>query len=344
MPVFPPPRGDKFNFESRSSKPKLELHLPVEQMTPVVLEASAESSGRPVLPSILRGPLWKTIALACAALLSTSRAFTDSPPSCAGRPQLCQGATYGKPLPLPDGIRIPTYAPAPIPFHRGEQLVYRASWIGIPAATAELVLDADRNDPALLTAEVSIRTNRFTDRLYRIRDYLRESLGAESLRPATVYTRQREGRRRDDFNVTFNPFDHIVTMVRHYPRGVQTREFLSANPAGPISGALMALVQPLKVGDSLRFDTFISLNRYVFELNVVGRERISTPLGEFDAFRVVPSVAYVSDGKIRDQAHRTTIWVSADARRLPLRIQSAVFIGSVRIELVKILYSASGLE
>jgi hypothetical protein len=200
-----------------------------------------------------------------------------------------------------------------------------------------LVLGADRNDPALLTAELWIRTNRFTDKLYPMRDYLRESLGAQSLSPVTLYTRQREGRRRDEFNVTFNHFDHIVTMVRHYPRGVQTREFLSENPSGPISGALMALAQPLKVGDSLRFDTFISLNRYVFELDVVGHERISTPLGEFDAFRVVPSVAYASGGEIKDKAHRTTIWVSADARRLPLRIQSAVFIGSIRIELMEII-------
>jgi hypothetical protein len=309
-------------------------------MTSVALEPSGESSSRPALLSILRGPLWKTVGLACAALLGASWAFTDSPPSCARRPELCQGATAAEPLPLPDGMRIPTYSPAPIPFHRGEQLIYRASWIGIPAATAELVLDAERNDPALLTAEVSIHTNRFTDKLYPIRDYLRESLGAESLSPVTLYTRQREGRRRDDFNVTFNRVDHIVTMVRHYPRGVQTREFLSENPSGPISGALMALAQPLKVGDSLKFDTFISLNRYVFELEVVGRERISTPLGEFDALRVVPSIAYVSEGKIRDQAHRTTIWVSADARRLPLRIQSAVFIGSIRIDLIKIIDAA----
>jgi len=70
---------------------------------------------------------------------------------------------------------------------------------------------------------------------------------------------------------------------------------------------------------------------------VVGRDRISTPLGNFDAFRVVPSVAYLSDGKLKEKAHNTVLWVSADARHLPLRIESAVFIGSVRIDLVKIL-------
>jgi len=39
--------------------------------------------------------------------------------------------------------------------------------------------------------------------------------------------------------------------------------------------------------------------------------------------------------------HDTTLWVSADARRLPLRIESAVFIGSVRIDLVKVIDPAT---
>ena len=50
----------------------------------------------------------------------------------------------------------------------------------------------------------------------------------------------------------------------------------------------------------------------------------------------------MSDGKINDSVHDTKLWVSADARRLPLRIESAVFIGSVRIDLVKVIDNAAG--
>jgi hypothetical protein len=99
----------------------------------------------------------------------------------------------------------------------------------------------------------------------------------------------------------------------------------------------MALAQPLKVGDSLKFDTFIGVNRYVLDFDVVGRERIEMALGAFDAFKIVPSVLYVSEGGIKRKARRTTIWVSPGARRLPLRIESKVFIGSIRIDLVKII-------
>lgn len=239
-------------------------------------------------------------------------------------------------MPLPNGIRVPSYSPATIPLRSGEQLVYRASWIGIPAATVTVSLLANPNAPNFLTGEFRLRTNRFVDMLYRMRDYLRESF-TRSLRPVTMYTRQREGGRWNDFNVTFNHRDHIVAMTRRYPRGIEMREFLSANPAGPISGSLMALAQPLKVGDSLKFDTFIGLNRYVLDFRVVGRDRIDTQVGAFDAFKIAPSVLYISGGGIRHKARRTTIWVSAGARHLPLRIESTVFIGSIRIDLVKII-------
>ena len=245
------------------------------------------------------------------------------------------------PRPLPDGVRVPSYAPGPMPFHAGEQLVYQASWIGIPAAGGKVALHSEQGDPALLSAEIWISTNRLTDKLYKMRDYLREDFAATSLRPAEMNIRQNEGRRHDTFNVTFDHHDHVVTMVKHGPRGTQTRKFLSYNPSGPVSGAMMALSQPLEAGDSLSFDAFSGTTRYIFELKVVRRERIGTPLGEFDTFRIVPSVTYLSDGKINDEVHDTTLWVSADARRLPLRVESAVFIGTVRIDLVKVIDPSS---
>jgi len=246
--------------------------------------------------------------------------------------------------PLPDSVRVPSYSPGPLPYHPGQQLIYQASWIGIPAAGGKVVLNPDHDDPALLTAEIWVSTNRLTDKLYKMRDYLREDFTANSLKPTEMNIRQNEGRRHDTFKVTFDQRDHVVTLVKHGPRGQQTRKFLSYNPSGPVSGAMMALSQPLEAGDSLSFDAFSGTTRYVFELKVVRRERIGTPLGEFDAFRIVPSITYLSDGKINDEVQDTTLWVSADARRLPLRIESAVFIGSVRIDLVKVIEAAGAAQ
>jgi len=292
-------------------------------------------------------------AIAFAALLAAagvaSPGAAGPKPSRVDRPQANgSAASHGRadgmatpPRRLPDGVQVPVYSPGPVPFHSGEQLVYQASWIGIPAAGGKVALHPDGDDPARLSAEIWISTNRLIDKFYKMRDYLREDFIAASLAPAAMNIRQNEGRRHDTFNVTFDHRDHVVTLVKHGPRGVQTRRFLSYHPSGPVSGSLMALSQPLKPGDVLSFDAFSGTTRYIFRLRVVRRERIGTPLGEFDTFRIEPSVAYLSDGKINDEVHDTTLWVSADARRLPLRIESAVFIGSVRIDLVKVIDGAA---
>jgi Protein of unknown function (DUF3108) len=274
-----------------------------------------------------------------AAIVATTCAVVISAMIAAATMTAADAQTPARPL--PDGVRVLGYSPGPMPFHPGQQLIYQASWIGIPAAGGKVALHPDGGDPARLSAEIWISTNRLTDKFYKMRDYLREDFAAASLKPAEMNIRQNEGRRHDTFNVTFDHRDHVVTLVKHGPRGVQTRKFLSNNPSGPVSGAMMALSQPLKAGDSLSFDCFSGTTRYIFELKVVRRERIGTPLGEFDAFRIVPSVTYLSDGKINDEVHDTTLWVSADARRLPLRIESAVFIGSIRIDLVKVIDAAS---
>jgi len=286
---------------------------------------------------------WKRGGRAAAALafaaLMIAGAATGAPPARRGAKRAAPDPA-AQPKPLPDGVLVPDYSPGPLPFHPGEQLIYQASWIGIPAAGGKVVLHPDYANPAMLTAEIWINTNRLTDKLYRMRDYLRENFAADSLEPAELYIRQNEGRRHDTFDVTFNHRRGVVTLIKHGPRGVQRRAFLSDNPSGPVSAALMALSQPLAAGETFTFDAFSGTTRYVFNLRVVRRERIGTPLGEFDAWRIVPSVSYLSDGEVNDKAHDTVLWVSADARRLPLRVESAVFIGSVRIDLVKIIDGA----
>ena len=98
----------------------------------------------------------------------------------------------------------------------------------------------------------------------------------------------------------------------------------------------MALSQPLQVGERYSFDVFTGSTRYVFDFRVVRREKITTPMGTFDALRLVPGVLYESNGKLTESATGTTIWVTADRRHLPLRVEAQAFIGTVRADLIEV--------
>jgi Protein of unknown function (DUF3108) len=185
-------------------------------------------------------------------------------------------------------------------------------------------------------AEVWVKTTPYADVFYKMRDYMRENIAEDTLHTGGVHVDQHENSRLDSYEVAIDRPDQMVTVTKTSKHGVQVKQFIASDPWGPLSGAMMALTQDLTPGKTYAFDVFSGSQRYVFSFDVQERERIHTVLGDFDALRIVPDVWYVSDGKLRSQAHGTMLWVTADKRHLPLRIQSEAFIGSVRAELIKI--------
>jgi len=242
------------------------------------------------------------------------------------------------PMALPDDIKakVPDYKLGPLPFHEGEQLIYQASWIGVPAAQAKILFHKKKKDPSRWIPEIWIETNAFADVFYKMRDYMRENIADDTLQSAQLYLVQHENARLNYYTVTFDRPSRMVTMLKENKKGKQAKEFIASNPFGPLSGAMMALTQEFAPGKIYAFDVFSGSQRYVFSFEVERRERIRLALGDFDAWRVVPDVLYLSDGNLRSQAHGTVLWISADQRRLPLRIESQAFIGTVRADLIQI--------
>jgi hypothetical protein len=78
----------------------------------------------------------------------------------------------------------------------------------------------------------------------------------------------------------------------------------------------------------------------VLNFKVDGRDQVATPVGNFSALRVIPSIVYLSDSQQASAAHATILWISDDKLRLPLRIESQVFVGAMRADLVQV----SGLD
>ena len=241
------------------------------------------------------------------------------------------------PLPLPGNLQIPAYAPGPIPFRDGETLVYRASWMGVPAADARILIAHNKLHPQWWSGVMWLDTSAVVDIVYRMRDVFRENFDYTSLRPNDIYIVQHEKQRLDQWRVSFDRNQHLVTAIKTSRHGkITTRRFSGGDPLGPFSGAMMALSQPLRPGASLNFDVFSGGNRYVFAFKVLARERITTALGTFDTLKIEPWVLWLSEGSFRSQTRETMVWVTDDSRHLPMRISSSVFFGNVYADLIGI--------
>ncbi|HEV2171749.1 MAG TPA: DUF3108 domain-containing protein [Candidatus Binatus sp.] len=283
-----------------------------------------------------------TIRAVAAPMLALS-ASDSSPPASAQPGAKRKHRHLPTPAPTPMALppeikaKVPAYKPGPIPFHDGEQLIYQGSWIGIPAAQARLEFHKQqKKDQQRWLGEIWIETNSFTDLFYKMRDYMKESMADDTLHTNGVYLIQHEKSRLNYYDVAIDRSTQLVTVTKKNHKGTSSKQYVAADPWGPISGAMMALTQDFQPGKTYAFDVFSGSQRYVFAFVVDKREKIHLSLGDFDAWRVVPDVWYVSDGSLRSEAHDTVLWISADQRHLPLRIETQTFIGAARADLIQI--------
>jgi len=316
-------------------------------MSSIARNHAAAERRTDVRPNALASVVVTTFMLVAGAIAAptlVSAASSDSNPPAAAVPSHPHKHRHlptpaPTPMALPPEVKakVPAYKPGPIPFHDGEQLIYQASWVGIPAAQARLKFHKQqKNDQPRWLGEVWIETNPFADVFYKMRDYMKESMADDTLHTSGVYLVQHEKSRLNYYDVTIDRPAQLVTMTKKNHKGTQSKEYIASDPWGPISGAMMALTQNFEPGKTYAFDVFSGSQRYVFAFVVDKREKIHLALGDFDAWRIVPDVWYVSDGELRSEAHGTTLWISADERHLPLRIEAQAFIGYVRADLIKI--------
>lgn len=81
----------------------------------------------------------------------------------------------------------------------------------------------------------------------------------------------------------------------------------------------------LEVGKKYAFRVADEGKNYVFSANVVRREKLQTDIGEFNTLVIQPD--YKIDGKFTP-AGTNTIWVTDDDRKLPIRVEAKVKIGT----------------
>jgi len=247
------------------------------------------------------------------------------------------GIARGNPsvAPLPAGIQTPAYAPGRVPFHPGQQLFYQVSWEQLPVAFARITLrdDPQRNQEWL--GEASVATNKLVDVFYRMRAYVREEIPVRSLASDAVFIRHNENGRVTDYSVSFDRADGTVQSVRRKHDRVEVKRFVASHPLGPIGASLLAISQPIKVGDSMTLDVFAATERYVVQFQVARRETIHVGANDIDTFRVIPSILYVSNPKNHYKVRQAVIWISADERHVPLRIEADTFVGRIYIDLAE---------
>ena len=276
---------------------------------------------RPLLTVLaLLGPL--TLALGAQRLPSRLGGPVGPPPK------------PGTPAPAKPGAAAPAAPARPtgpekvVPFKPGETLTYDVSWSDTVTAGSATLTVRDKRASFGSTAYYLVAEGRPTNllsKLYAVYYNADTLVDAYTLYPQRGSVFSQESGRQRMKETKFDQARHAATFQ------MRTSTTMTQDQAlpGPTHDGLSALTamrtMTLAPGASSSFAVSDSGYLYRVTLNVGAKETIATPLGGLPAWKIVPAIR---DGKGQVVGRGLAVWISDDARRLPVRIQAQLPVGS----------------
>jgi hypothetical protein len=239
---------------------------------------------------------------------------------------------------------VPVYQPKFLPFEGGEKAVYRASWNGmISVASAEILTTQTLVDgKKAYRVRVDARTSKVLDLIWKMRDTVSSTFDGKALKPSQFSFHQRENARVITTEARYNDATQRWAVNRQQVgKRAKIYEFDSHNTLDPLTAVYLARSLDFKPGDRLYFKIFGGRYRYLLELHVEGKERVTLESGKsVEAFRIIPRLQNITKRGYAQRLNEAVIWLSADERRIPVKLQSKIVFGSVYLELIEDKHAA----
>ncbi len=199
---------------------------------------------------------------------------------------------------------------------------YDISWLGIHAGNA--ILEAvDKNGLFKITSRV--RSSSFVSAFYKVDDYA-ESLIMNGM-PVNFRIKQHEGKYMSNKETVFDADKGNITFFNYIKNTKDEHTVKDRVAWDVISGFYYLRTQPLEIGKAVYIDIFDSDKFYKTEVNVLRKERIKIPdIGEVDTILVKPELK--SEGLFQKKGD-ILIWLTNDERKIPVRVETKVPVGSV---------------
>ena len=234
---------------------------------------------------------------------------------------------------------LPVYTPKFYPFERGEKEVYRATWNGLfSVATAEVTTTSTVVDgKKVYQVRVDAKTAKALDLIWKMRDTITSTFDFKSLSPSHYLFSQRENSRVIDTEAKLDMNTKLWSVTRQQV-GERTKiyQFDSQNTFDPVTAVYLARSVDFKVGDKLYFKIFGGRYHYLLELFVEKKEPVALPSGKtVEAYKIVPQVQNLKKKGYASRMREAAIWISADERRLPIKLSSKILFGSVQLDLME---------
>jgi hypothetical protein len=248
---------------------------------------------------------------------------------------LAPATAFATDSPSPPAVAAlkPESRSAAVPFFVGEELVFELRWMGLLAGNASMVVSGRvvRNGHEVYHIRSLAESSPFFSLFYYVRDMGETFVDVRELYPWHFHLDQREGSRVIQRTVAFDQQRGIAIYTKNQepPQEVQV-------PSGvhdSLSSFYRLRTLPLRVGQSIHLKTFSNGKTYDVEVQILRREKVEAYWGAVEALVVRPLMRFQ---EILRQKGEVLIWVTDDDRRLPIRMTTAIKVGSIEATLIDV--------
>ena len=216
-------------------------------------------------------------------------------------------------------------------FRAGEQfeltVYYSVAGIYVNAgnATVKTTLTHLNNRPVYhVVAEGN--SNSSYDWIFKVRDDYETYIDTATMQPLKFIRKIREGSYKRNEDIVFNK--ETNTAVTN--KGVFKVPDCVQDVVSAVFSARSIDFSKYNVGDKIPFEMFLGNELYHLYIRYQGKERVKTRFGTFNAIKFKPLLI---KGEMFKGGEKMTVWVSDDANHIPLRVQSPIVVGSVKVDL-----------
>ena len=219
-------------------------------------------------------------------------------------------------------------------FEPGEILRYSLGWQFIVAghATLEVLPDEEVGGETLRSFQMTARTRKVVDALFKVRDTL-SSLASYDVTRSMGYSKiQREGKTKRDITVDFD-WDNLKAHYFEARKQKSVTTPILENTLDPLSAFYFVRNQQLEVGKVIEGPMTDGKRCRMARIDVVEQKRIKVNGKKYECFRLKPDISDVGGVFEKSKDAKMEIWCTADHRHIPVLLKSKVAVGSFKAAL-----------
>ena len=218
-------------------------------------------------------------------------------------------------------------------FKSGEWLRYKMSYSGwMRAGSAILeVTESELNGKKVFHSKGTGWTSGMIKWFFKVDDVYESYFDKKETKPYLFKRKIDEGGYKKNRSTTFN-YQNKKALVQDFINQKDTAITFS-NVQDMLSSFYYLRnqnVENLKVGDEIGIDMFMDSQVYPFKLRYLGKETIKIKGGKVKTLKFRP---LVQAGRVFKAQESVTIWISADANKIPIKMSASLAVGSLRAEL-----------